>query len=198
MREIGTVKRVQIQRSRLKLGEKPYRVFDPSPLLVVAALLLSSDGVIGVTEDGGKLIDVHNAGHPETRNHDGINGVSVSFTSHYREMRACFGSHLVDGCAGENILIETDRHMSLEDLGKRLAFQNPSGGELVYLDALMVAAPCKEFSHFVNQANLKTAPLSAEQLKSTLQFLDNGQRGFYAASLGSGNIQAGDKVFAVE
>ncbi len=52
MHEIGRIKQVQIQRSSLKLGERPYRVYDPAPLLVVDSLALSARGVVGVTADG--------------------------------------------------------------------------------------------------------------------------------------------------
>jgi hypothetical protein len=40
--------------------------------------------------------------------------------------------------------------------------------------------------------------LPAPQLKETLQFLDDGKRGFYATVVGQSNemvVQAGDKVF---
>ena len=43
MELIGTIVRLQIQRSSLKLGERPRRWFDPSPLLEVPALSLSPD-----------------------------------------------------------------------------------------------------------------------------------------------------------
>ena len=50
-------------------------------------------------------------------------------------------------------------------------------GQLVALDGLMTAAPCVEFSRF---AHLSAEPLTSDQLRTTLQFLDGGMRGFYA------------------
>lgn len=197
MREIGRVKQVQIQRSSLKLGEKPTRIYSPTPLLVVDSVSINAHGVTGLMADGGRIIDVHNAQHPSTKN-SGINGVSVSFTGHYRQMRERYGTHLVDGCAGENILVEADRKFSLENLGVRLAFENAHTGEIAYLDDLMVAAPCVEFSHYVHKANLESSPLTADQLKATLQFLSDGMRGFYATPFSTALIQAGDRVFAVK
>ena len=191
MEEIGVVKFVQIQRASLKYGEKPNKVYNPSPLLVVDSLRLSPQGLVGVTADGGQIVDVHNTTHPDTKNWDG-NGVSVGFTSHYTAMRAKFGAHLVDGISGENILIEASHPFALADLGKRLAFQNPATGELTYLHNLMVAAPCEPFSRFVLR---QSPPVEPDVMKSTLQFLDSGMRGFYAAAQ-SGMVQAGDKVFA--
>ena len=197
MREIGRVKQVQIQRSSLKLGEKPRRIYDPAPLLVVDEISVNHHGVTGLMADGAQLIDVHNAEHPSTRN-SGANGVSVGFTGHYRDMRAQYGTHLTDGIAGENILIEADRQFRLDDLGVRLAFENAQTGEVAYLDDLVVAPPCVEFSHYVNKANLKSSPLPADQLKATLQFLGDGRRGFYATAFATAVIQAGDRVLAVK
>ncbi len=197
MREIGRVKQVQIQRSSLKRGEKPNRIYDPAPLLVVDNVAINAHGVTGLMADGGQIIDVHNAQHPNTKN-SGVNGVSVNFTGHYREMRNQYGAHLADGIAGENILIEADRKFSLADLGVRLAFENAHTGEVAYLDDLIVAAPCVEFSHYVNKANLESSPLSPDQLKATLQFLNDGIRGFYATPFSTATIQAGDRVFTVK
>lgn len=197
LREIGRVKQVQIQRSSLKMGEKPTRIYNPAPLLVVDSVSVNAHGVTGLIADGGQIVDVHNAQHPNTKN-QGINGVSVSFTGHYHKMRGQYGPHLIDGIAGENILIEADRKFLLDDLGIRLAFENAQTGEIAYLDDLMVAAPCVEFSHYVNKANLVSSPLPADQLKATLQFLNDGIRGFYATPFSTAAIQAGDRVFAVK
>jgi hypothetical protein len=64
MREIGRIKLVQVQRASLKAGERPYRYFDPTPLLVVDGLLLSPGGVVGLTADGDRVVDVHHVEHP--------------------------------------------------------------------------------------------------------------------------------------
>lgn len=195
MRQIGIVKFVQIQRASLKSGERPYRIYHPAPLQQVPSLWVASDGVFGQANDASWTIDVHHAQHPASRNSGGYNGVSFNFTPHYSEIRTQFGDHLVDGCAGENILIESDSRYNLADLGKRVAFQRGVDGELVYLDALRVAAPCVEFSHYVNKSDLVTSALQADTLKSTLQFLDAGRRGFYAQALQPGLISTGDAVF---
>jgi hypothetical protein len=197
MREIGRVKLVQIQRASLKVGERRHVRYDPSPLLAVDSLLLTPSGVVGLTADGGRMIDVHNAQHPESKNQRGLNDISIGFTGHYQAMRARFGPHLADGCAGENILVEADRAFTLADLTGRLAIQNPATGEVVYLAEVLVAAPCVPFSHFA----ASQAELPAEALKDTLQFLNDGRRGFYA-QLAEGQregwVQAGDWLFAVD
>ena len=196
MREIGLIKHVQIQRSSLKQGQRPQRYYDPTPLLLVERLRLAPGGVSAVSANGESIIDVHHANHPETKNSLGMNGISIGFTSHYRAMRDQYGAHLTDGCAGENILVESDHIWSIEELGAALICQR-SDGQMVALDSLMVAAPCVEFSRF---AHVSAEPLSSDQLRTTLQFLDGGMRGFYAR-LADGQadteIRAGDRVFVI-
>ena len=65
---------------------------------------------------------------------------------------------------------------------------------MVAVAGLITAAPCVEFSRFVH---LSAEPLTSDQLRTTLQFLDGGMRGFYAR-LADGQpeaeIRAGDRV----
>jgi hypothetical protein len=193
--EIGCIKQVQIQRSSLKMGERPYRYYDPAPLLVVDGLALTPGGVVGLI-GGERVVDVHNTAHPASKNQRGLNGISIGFTSHYQAMRDRFGPHLADGCAGENILVEAERTFALGDLGDRLAIET-AGGALVYLTGLLVAAPCVEFSQFATGQGERLPP---EALKAALQFLDDGMRGFYACLAGDsadGVVRAGDRVLVI-
>jgi len=193
MRAIGQVKQVQIQRGPLKRGNKPHRYYDPSPLLVVEHLQLTTQGVIGVTSEGEALTDVHHSAHPESR-HAGINGISLGFTSHYRAMREKFGAHLADGLAGENILVETTEEFSRAMPGGRVVIRGRENGGLIYLEQLVVAAPCVEFSHF---ALNELMSVSAATLREALIFLDHGRRGFYASFCGGEPfvVRAGDTFF---
>jgi hypothetical protein len=193
MREIGRIRQVQVQRASLKQGQRPQRYYDPAPLLVVEYLRLAADGVSAAGAQGEPIVDIHNASHPQTKQTRGLNGISIGFTGHYRAMRELYGAHLADGIAGENILIESDRIWSLDALGAVLSIER-ADGRLVALDGLMVAAPCVEFSHF---AHLSADPLTADQLRTTLQFLDRGMRGFYARladGQADAEIRAGDRV----
>src|SRR6266487_3996123 len=72
MRTIGIVTRLQIQRDSLKRGEKPTRVYDPTPLLAIPALHVTPDGALGGTADGTWSVDVHHRDHPYTKNADGL------------------------------------------------------------------------------------------------------------------------------
>jgi hypothetical protein len=176
LRPLGKIVRLQIQRSPLKVGEKPNRRYDPSALLAVDELTLTPDGALAVRglAEGGTLLDVHHVGHPETRNNEGINDLSVGFTTHYTAMRERFGDHLEDGCAGENILIETLGLIELSALEGGLVIRSANGAPPIWLRDFRVAAPCRPFSGYVLNRMVDEATL-----KATLQFLDNGLRGFY-------------------
>src|SRR5258705_12896883 len=189
LRPFGRIVGLQIQRSSLKLGEKPNRWYDPAPLLPVDELTLTPDGALARTDDGGTLLDIHHAHHPATRN-NGSNDISVGFTGHYAAMRARFGPHLPDGIAGENILIESSGIVQPSDLGAELAIRPAAGGELIWLRGVRVMPPCVEFSTYAGRSS------EPEALKSALQFLHDGLRGF-CGRLPAGaavTIAVGDEV----
>lgn len=191
MIEIGLVKHLQIQRSSLKIGQKPLRYYDPAPLLAVPGLRLTPSGAAG-SDGTHELLDVHNRRHADTRN-QGPNSLSFGFTSHYTAMRDRFGPHLADGVAGENILIASDRTFTLADLGTALVICGPDGRVTRLVD-LIVAAPCAEFSQF---ACFSDMPLTPGELRTALQFLNDGVRGFYArlADGPDAEVRPGDRVF---
>lgn len=189
MRTIGTIARLQIQRSSLKTGEKPTRVYDPTPLLAVPRLSVTPDGVLGAGERGTWIVDVHHRAHPETKNEDGLHGVSLGFTSHYAAMRERFGDRLVMGCAGENIIAAADRPFTYDDLAGGVTILAPDGRERVRLRVLQVAHPCRPFTGWALGKQVEP-----EVLKSHLQFLDGGMRGFYCVGEGAGTVSVGDQV----
>lgn len=196
MRQIGSIKQVQVQRSGLKVGKKPDRYYNPTPLLAVSRLLLTERGVIGITDENLHIMDAHHADHAYSRHKKEVYRISIGFTSHYRAMRDKFGERLADGIAGENILVETEQVQELNNLEKGIAIQLAATGQFVHLKDVKIAAPCLPFSHFAAE---KDEPLSNEQVKETLQFLHNGCRGFYVALDNDepAEIQAGDAVFAL-
>ncbi len=155
-------------------------------------LAVSPDGVLGGGPEGGWLVDVHHRAHPSTKNEDGLHGVSVGFTSHYTLMRDRFGKRIAPGCAGENILAEADRRLTLADLEVGLAIIGPDGQERARLRVLQVAHPCRPFTGWALGGRVE-----ADVLKSHLQFLDEGMRGFYCVGEGSGLIEVGDRLVAL-
>lgn len=192
MRLIGTVAFVQIQERSLKTGERGAMYYDPEPLLQVDRLELSEDGVVGVVADQ-PLVDIHNRLHPQSKSWGAAAGISIGFTSHYERMRRRFGEHLGTGCAGENIVVETDSVFADADLGPILKLRRPDGTLAVRLAQVAVAAPCEPFSRFAGGRSQAPA-----ELRATLQFLHHGMRGYYAVFAGgTGAVQAGDLVYAV-
>ncbi|MBX5455831.1 MAG: hypothetical protein IRZ31_02920 [Thermogemmatispora sp.] len=195
---LGPIVRLQVQTAPLKVagGEEGLR-YDPAPLRSVTQLWLSAYGVFALLPDGSHLLDVHHQDYPGSRNRGGKNGVSLGFTAHYQAMRARFGEHLTDGCAGENILIATEQMLRLEQLTHGLLIVRATGEQPVVLTRLRVATPCLEFTRFALGPEALFA--SPPELKAALQFLDRGQRGFYATCPAEEAvaIACGDQVFAL-
>ncbi len=198
MKTIGRVVRVQSQREPLKIGkiegEEDYRTYRTEPILTMARLQLTPDGVIGVKESGETMTDAHNLHHPQTR-YTGNNFISFGFTHHYAIMQERFGPHIEEGMAGENIIIEADDQSGVFVPSSQIGIQSAATGEILFLDAVIPAPPCAPFTYFCAQARLK-----GKDMKEALQFLDKGVRGYYArVPQGfSGVVAAGDVIVSVE
>jgi hypothetical protein len=189
---VGTVVRLQVQESSLKVGSKPRR-YDPAPIQSVPALSLDPAGVVGLAENGQAVVDVHHHDHPSSKNRGGENGISLGFTTHYIAMRQRFGQHLHDGIAGENILIEVDRQLSVEDLAGGVVIEG-AGGRRLELRPVIVAAPCVEFSRYALTFPDDARPDAT--VTEALRFLDAGMRGFYATYSGEpAVVEIGARVF---
>lgn len=192
---IGPIRRVQVQRSSLKLGERPRRWFEPGPIMRAMALRIDRDGVTGIGTNGELIVDVHNRAHPESK-FRGENGVSVGFTSHYSAMRERFGERLTDGIAGENILVESADMLGERDLAGGIVIATADGSE-VALDEVIVAAPCVEFAKY---ASGYAPDVPADRaITDAVDFLHRGLRGFYATIAAStpqpAIIRPGDLVY---
>ena len=182
---LGTVVRLQLQTGHLKPRPSGSGHYDPAPLREVEWLELSPAGCIGPQ---GQL-DLHHGDHPETRNVRGVNGVSLLPSAHYDRMRARYGGHVVDGVAGENVLLSTDRPWTEQDLQGELLLE-VDGGALTMTDP-MAAPPCVEFSRWC----LRRDDLELDdEVRATLDALDHGTRGFYLRPTGSGILRPGARL----
>jgi len=193
---IGTIVRLQVQQSSLKPGERPRRWFDPAPLLAVPALAVSEAGVVGLPPDGEPVIDVHNRDHPASKHGEG-NGISVGFTSHYARMRARLGAQLVDGIAGENVLVQTERDFLRGDLPAILVVEGGDG--IIHFRGARVIEPCVEFSRYA--LGYRGSPAAPEEPDPTvtamLTFLRQGMRGYCATYAGGVTVlRVGDRLCA--
>jgi len=198
MQTIGRVVRVQAQREPLKIGkvegDNDYRTYRTEPILTMARLQLTPEGVIGIKESGETMIDAHNLNHPQTR-YSGNNFISFGFTHHYVMMRDRFGAHLEDGVAGENIIIEAEDKTGVFVPPPRIGIQSTTTGEILILDEVIVAPPCAPFTYFCAQARI-----GGKDMKEALQFLDHGTRGYYARVPAgfTGQVATGDLIVSVE
>lgn len=189
MHTLGPITRLQIQRAALKVGEKPNRIYDPAPLLAVERLRIEPDGIVA-TYQGAEVLDVHHRRHPESRNTDGLNGMSIGFTGHYALMAERFGEHLSVGCAGENLIVTCDRRVMPDELTGGLVILDAAGRHKLTVGMVQVAAPCRPFTGFA----LKGVRVPPEELKASLQALDNGVRGFYGVVTGVADVEIGDVI----
>lgn len=189
MTTLGTVIRLQVQRSRLKPGPRGARVYDPAPLLEVTALDVGPRGVVGVTTTG-PVLDVHHADHPDSRNVRLVNGLSLLTRGHYDRLRQAYGPHLVDGVAGESLLLDAVRPWSARDLQGALELETENGWLL--LSEVVPAPPCVEFSRFC--LGDLAADAGGEPVQTALEQLDHGARGLYASTAGSGRVRPGARL----
>ncbi len=186
---LGTVARLQVQRSRLKPGPAAVRVYDPRPLLEVEALEVGPRGVVGQTTDG-PVLDVHHADHPDSRNRRLANGLSLLPRASYAALRRRYGAHLVDGVAGESLLLDTDGPWAEADLAGTLLLETGEG-DLLELADVAAAPPCVEFSRFC--LGLPPGPVGPE-VRQALDDLDGGARGFTARVGGTGRVERGARL----
>ena len=197
VRELGRVKLVQVQPSGLIIETPSGYFYDASRRLEVERLLITSLGIEATTPEDEHVLDIHHISHPD-KAYDNDDLVCIGFTSHYEAMRDRFGEHMVDGIAGENIIIEYEEEVWSEDLGKRIVIENQDTGRKALLDLISFASPCREFSLFAAHSQHEQIP--ADKLKDTLQFLGNGRRGFLLV-LSDGQetaeVRRGDAVFSV-
>ena len=198
LRELGTVKLVQLQPNGLIIEKGSGYFYDESRRVEVDRLEINSKGIEATTLAGEHVLDIHHLDHPD-KEYDDDDLVCIGFTSHYQTMRTRFGNHMVDGIAGENIIIEYPDEIWLDDLGDQIGIENQETGQLLILDQVQVAAPCEEFSHFAAQSQHEKLPEA--ELKGILQFLNNGRRGFLLVlreGQDEGVVRPGDKVFTVQ
>ncbi len=197
LQPLGTVKLVQLQPNGLIIETPSGYFYDASRRVEVDRIVVNKKGIEATLPNGEHVLDIHHLDHPD-KAYDDDDLVCIGFTSHYAAMRDRFGDHMVDGIAGENIIIEYDQDVWETDIGKTLVIENAETGQKLILDLVCFAAPCDEFSHFAAQSQDKRLP--AAELKSALKFLNKGRRGFLLVMQPGqepATVQAGDLVFGV-
>jgi hypothetical protein len=188
---LGRVVRLQVQIEPLKRGDNPGRCYDPAPLRRVPRLEVGPEGVTGLAEDGARLLDVHNTGHPRTRDRRGRGGVSLMSAADYERLRGHFGPHLADGLAGETLLVDAGRSLVGMQFPGRLRISATDCGWLD-LHSVRVADPCVEFACFCLDRELAGVD---DEVSAAMEFLDHGGRGFRAVAAGAAILAEGAEVW---
>jgi hypothetical protein len=162
---LGPIVRMQLQRKPLKTPKVGY---DPTPLLGVDEAFVGPGGITA-TVDGTRIVD---ANHVDRTNGDGRRALSMGFTDHYARMTGRFGAAPL-GCAGENVVVSTDRRIHLDDLAGTVVIRTADGD--LPLTGAFVAAPCLEFTSFLLGRDTVG---SVEEIGEDRAFLHDGLRGY--------------------
>lgn len=183
--------RVQVQRDRIKPGVAPNRRYEPIVLQPVAELRVGPDGAVGADDDGTEFLDVHHRAHPRTRDAKGRSGLSIMTTGDYAALRRRYGPHLVDGIAGESILLDFEPGLAHRTLPDAVTVRRagPAGATL-RLVGVHIAKPCVEFTRFCLQR--QPVPTVDDDVRAGLVDLGDGARGYKMVAAGTGVIRPGD------
>jgi hypothetical protein len=184
---------LQIQTRPLKPGRAPYREYRPEGLQRVDRLVVSERGNHGEWSDEAgdhSAIDVHHQDHPQSRDRKGRGGISVLGTGDYFRLREQYGPHLVDGVAGESVLVDARDGLAGSDFPPDFSIRTASG--VIDFHLGRVADPCVEFSRFCLRE--AASPEVNDAVRKALIDLDDGHRGYRAAAIGSGVISIGDTL----
>lgn len=179
IKQIGHVNLVQLQPNGL-IVDTPDKTptgyfYDASRLVQVDRLVITPLGIEATIPGGEHVLDIHHLKHPN-KEYDDDDLVCIGFTSHNDAMRDYFGEHMVNGIAGENIIIEYSNEIWREDLSQNLGIENQDTGEMAIFEMISHASPCVEFGQFCAQSQYEK--ISATKMKNILKFLENGRRGF--------------------
>ncbi|MFQ5555284.1 MAG: MOSC domain-containing protein, partial [Acidimicrobiia bacterium] len=171
--------------------------YDAGRRVEVDRLEITPSGIEAALPGGERVLDIHHLDHPG-KAYDDDDLVCIGFSAHYDAMRTEFGEHMVDGVAGENILIDVPSEVWLDDLAERLAIENQDTGELAILEMVGIATPCVEFSRFCARRQHEKVP--TRTLGEILRFLGKGRRGFLLVLEEAHDVvtvRPGDKVFTL-
>ena len=174
--DVGRVVKLQVQRDQLRRGP----VYSTRNLAEVSVLRLTPDGPIGF--DGASwVVDRHHRAHPASARYDPARALSIGFSSHYEYMWERFDP-IPLGSAGENVIVDSDRLVSLTDLSGGIRIETSEGS--VVFERAAVAQPCVPFTRFATGRQ----DARADELVEKRDQLRRGVRGFVMALDGLDNV----------
>lgn len=186
--------RLQIQTRPLKPGKAPLREYRPEAIQPVDRLKVTERGCTGEWTEAGtdrQAVDVHHQDHPQSRNRKGDAGVTVMGTGDYARLRDRYGPHLVDGIAGESILVDAPAGLAETDFPAGFTVRTATDF-MINFHLGRVAEPCVEFSRFC-LGEQPSGEASADVRKALID-LSRGNRGYRAAAVDEGVLSIGDEV----
>ena len=174
--DTGRVVKLQVQRDLLRKGPS----YSTRNIAEVSVLRLTPDGPIGF--DGASwVVDRHHRAHPASARYDPARALSIGFTSHYEYIWEQF-EPIPLGSAGENVIVDTDRLVSLANLRGGIRIETSRGPAEIATAA--VAQPCVPFTRFATGRH----HARAHQLVEQRDQLRRGVRGFVMALDGLDNV----------
>lgn len=174
--EVGRIVKLQVQRDSLRKGP----VYSPRNIAEVSVLRLTPDGPIGF--DGASwVVDRHHRAHPASARYDPARALSIGFSSHYEYMWERFDP-IPLGSAGENVIVDADRRVSLSDLRGGIRIETSQGPAAIATAA--IAQPCVPFTRFATGRHHARADELVEQRDQ----LRRGVRGYVMALDGLDNV----------
>lgn len=186
--------RLQIQTGPMKIGTAPWREYRTDGLQQVDRLHICERGSRGEWNGSGpepvEGIDVHHRDHPSSRDRKGKAGLTVMGTGDYLQLRERYGSHLVDGTAGESVLVDAPDGLAEIDFPQEFRIRTENGP--LHFRLGRVADPCVEFSRFC--LGEPPSDTVTDAVQQALTHLDRGHRGYRAAAAASGTITCGDRL----
>ena len=174
--DVGRVVKLQVQRDLLRKGP----VYSTNNLAEVSVLRLTPDGPIGF--DGSSwVVDRHHRAHPASARYDPARALSIGFTSHYEHIWEMFDP-IPLGSAGENVIVDADRLVSVTDLSGGIRIETSDGSTSIATAA--VAQPCVPFTRFATGR----PDARADEIVDERERLRRGVRGFVMALDGLDNF----------
>ena len=166
------------------------RSYQPSAIVPVASILAGPRGVLGRTAGGPDILDVHHQDHPQSRDPKGRAGILFMGTGDYVALRERYGGHVVDGIAGETVLVDAPEGLAPLNLPPVVTVSTADGS--VELRDVREAGPCVEFSRFCLRQ--EPSPTVDAAVRQALVDLDHGARGYRSVATTVATIRVGDVV----
>ncbi len=182
--------RLQVQRMPVKVGKAPMRRYQPISIVPVDHIVAGPHGVRGVTADGEEILDVHHQDHPQSRDPKGRAGILFMGTGDYARLRDRYGHHVVDGIAGETVLLDAPAGLAGQDLPPVVTVSTATGA--LRLLEVRPADPCVEFSRFCLRQ--EPSPVVDDAVRQALIDLDGGARGYRAVAADRAIVRIGNVV----